>query len=223
MRKRISSTLWGLIFIVVGIGIAGDIAGAWDISMFFDGWWTLFLIIPGLFGMIEHGLRIGNSIMLVLGLALLACCRGYLPWELLYQLLVPTVIILIGLVMVVKNLFHLGSGRVKVPNSMRKEELVVFSGKNLVVTEDFYGIDADAVFGGLTIDLRQAKISEDISIDAMAVFGGVDILLPEYVTAKLSDISLFGGCSNNKGYRKGTGGPIVYVNAIALFGGVEVK
>lgn len=222
MRKRISSTLWGLIFIVVGIGIAGDMAGAWNFWQFFEGWWTLFLIVPALFSMIEKGITIGNSIIFTVGIALLACCRGYLPWEVLYQLLVPMVIILIGLVMVVKNLFHLSSDRVKVPNSMRGEELVVFSGKNLVVTDEFYGIDGDAIFGGLTIDLRRAKINEDISIDAMAVFGGVDILLPENVTVKLSDTSLFGGCSNNRGYHKGAG-PIVYVNAIALFGGVEVK
>lgn len=223
MRKRISSTLWGLLFIVLGIGIAGDIAGAWNFWQLVEGWWMLIFIIPALFSIIEHGIRIGNTIGLFFGVALFACCQGYLPWVLLYKLLVPAVIILIGLVMVLKNLFHLSMNRVKVPNSMRTEELVVFSGKNLIVTDEFYGIDADSVFGGLTIDLRRARISEDISIDATAVFGGVDIFLPENVTVKISDTSLFGGCSNSRGNHTGAGGPVVYVNAIALFGGVEVK
>ena len=139
--------------------------------------------------------------------------------------LVPVVMILIGGVMVFKNLFHLNLGRVKVPNEKRLEELVVFSGKNLVIQDTFYGIDGEAIFGGLTIDLRGAKIEENISIDAMAVFGGVDILLPANVSVKLSDLSLFGGCSNareNQPYG-GPVGPTVYVNATALFGGVEVK
>jgi hypothetical protein len=222
MRKRISSVLWGLIFIAAGVGIVGHMAGAWEINLLFAGWWTLFLIVPAVLGMVEHGIRIGNTIGLVLGVALLACCRGWLPWEVLSRMLVPTVMILIGGVMVFKNLFHLNLGRVKVPNEKRMEELVVFSGKNLVVNNEFYGIDGEAVFGGLTIDLRGAQITENISIDAMAVFGGVDILLPANVSVKLSDLSLFGGCSNSRNYSP-VAGPTVYVNATALFGGVEVK
>lgn len=222
MRKRISNTIWGLIFIAIGIGVAGSIAGAWSLAPFFEGWWTLLFIIPAVTSMIEHGFKISNSIFLTLGLALFACSRGYLPWEVLYRLAVPVVMILIGLVMVLKNLFHLGSRRVQVPNDMRREELVVFSGKNLVVNDSFYGMDGDAVFAGLTIDLRNAKIEQDISIDTMAVFGGVDILLPANVSVKLSDTSLFGGCSTTRPYRP-EDGVVVYVNAIALFGGVEVK
>ena len=222
MRKRISSVLWGLIFIAVGIGIVGAMAGAWEFNILFAGWWTLFLIVPAVLGMIEHGIRIGNSIGLVLGVALLACCRGWLPWEVLARMLVPTVMIVIGGVMVFKNLFHLNFGRVQVPNEKRMSELVVFSGKNLVIQNEFYGIDGEAVFGGLTIDLRGAQITENISIDALAVFGGVDILLPANVSVKLSDLSLFGGCSNGRNYSP-VDGPTVYVNATALFGGVEVK
>lgn len=222
MRKRISNVLWGLIFIAAGVGIVGHMAGAWEINLLFAGWWTLFLIVPAVLSIVEHGIRIGNSIGLVLGVALLACCQGWIPWEILSRMLVPTVMILIGGVMVFKNLFHLNLGRVKVPNDQRMEELVVFSGKNLVIQDQFYGIDGEAVFGGLTIDLRGAKIDENISIDALAVFGGVDILLPANVSVKLSDLSLFGGCSNSRNYTP-VSGPTVYVNATALFGGVEVK
>jgi len=222
MRKRISSTLWGLIFIAAGIGIVGAMAGAWELNISFAGWWTLFLIVPAVLGMVEHGIRIGNTIGFVLGVALLACCRGWLPWEVLSRMLVPVVMILIGGVMVFKNLFHLNLGRVKVPNEKRTEELVVFSGKNLVIQNEFYGMEGEAIFGGLTIDLRGAQITENISIDAMAVFGGVDILLPANVSVKLSDLSLFGGCSNSRNYSP-VDGPTVYVNATALFGGVEVK
>lgn len=222
MRKRISSTLWGLIFIAAGIGIVGAMAGAWEFNILFAGWWTVFLIVPAVLGMIEHGIRIGNTIGLVLGVALLACCQGWLPWEVLSRMLVPVVMILIGGVMVFKNLFHLNLGRVKVPNEKRMEELVVFSGKNMIVQNEFYGMEGEAIFGGLTIDLRGAQIKENISIDAMAVFGGVDILLPANVSVKLSDLSLFGGCSNSRNYSP-VDGPTVYVNATALFGGVEVK
>ena len=222
MRKRISNVLWGLILILAGIGIVGAMAGIWEFSTLFAGWWTLFLIIPAVLGMIEHGVRIGNTIGLVLGVALLACCRGLLPWEILAKMLVPSVMVIIGGVMIFKNLFHLNLGRVKVPNEKRMEELIVFSGKNLIIQNEFFGIDGEAIFGGLTIDLRGAQITENISIDTLAIFGGVDILLPANVNVKLSDLSLFGGCSNCH-KNNAIDGPTVYVNATALFGGVEVK
>ena len=56
----------------------------------------------------------------------------------------------------------------------------------------------------------------------LILFGGVDILLPANVSVKMSDLSLFGGCSNARNYSP-VAGPTVYVNATALFGGVEVK
>lgn len=222
MGKRISNVLWGLIFIAIGIGVAGSMAGLWELYPFFNGWWTLLIIVPAVTSVIGNGLRIANTVCLVVGLALLACCRGYLPWEAMYQLLVPVVFIVIGCVMVVKNLFHLGERKVQVPNDRRREELVVFSGKKLIINGEFYGIDGDAVFGGLTIDLRNAEISQNISIDVMAVFGGVEVLLPDNVLLNLSDTSMFGGCSNNR-KQYPADGPVVYVNAVALFGGVEVK
>lgn len=225
MRKRISNTLWGLLLILLGIGVVGDMMGAWEVNWLFRGWWTLFLILPSLFSIIGNGIRVGNTVGLVLGVSLYACVAGYLPWEVLHRLLVPVVLIIIGVVMVLKNLFHLSVSRVKVPNEKRIDELVVFSGKNLVVNDVFYGMEGEAAFGGLTIDLRNAKIEENVSIDALAVFGGVDILLPANVSAKLSDISLFGGCTNHREYSPANSpaGPTVYVNATALFGGVEVK
>jgi len=83
-------------------------------------------------------------------------------------------------------------------------------------------MDAEAYFGGLTVDLRNAVITQNISIDAIAVFGGVDILLPANVTVKLSDNSMFGGCSKHRN-NAAADAPTVYVNAVAMFGGVEVK
>lgn len=223
MRKRVGSILWGIVFIVVGVGLVGDIAGAWEFQPFFAGWWTLFMIVPAFISLIQNGIRISNTIWLLIGLALLACCRGLIEWSLLATLFVPVIFIVIGLIMVMRNLIHLGNRRVQVPSDKKKSESVVFSGKKLIVEDEFYGMDCDAVFGGITLDLRGATITQNISIDALAVFGGVDILLPANVQVKLSDTSLFGGCSNHYHSYSGENIPVVYINATALFGGVEVK
>lgn len=222
MRRRIGNVLWGIFFLLIGIGIAGNIFGAWEFFLFFHGWWTLFIIIPSFISIFSNGPRIGNMLGLTIGMLLLACVRGYMEWEVLWKLLVPLVFIIIGLGMVLRNIISVGGRRVTIPNGSKIEETVVFSSRRFVIEDVFYGMDADAIFGGVTVDLRQAKITQDVSMNLTAVFGGVDVLLPAGVRAVLSDTSLFGGCSNSR--RNGDEGTaIVYINAMALFGGVEVK
>lgn len=223
MRKRIGSILWGLIFVIAGAGIIGDMANLWEFRLLFTGWWTLFLIVPATISMIEKGIRVSNTITLLIGVALLACSRGVLEWSVLSSLFVPVIFVVIGLIMVMRNLFHLGMRKIEVPSDKRKTENIVFSGKKLVIEDDFYGMDIDAVFGGAVLDLRKAKITQNISIDALAVFGGVDVLLPANVRVVVNDTSLFGGCTNQYHSFSGDGIPTIYINATALFGGVEVR
>ena len=44
--KKVESILWGIVFIVLGLIIAGNVLGITNIKIFFNGWWTLFIIIP---------------------------------------------------------------------------------------------------------------------------------------------------------------------------------
>ena len=44
--NKISSLLWGLVFIIVGVIFGLNALDITNINVFFDGWWTLFIIIP---------------------------------------------------------------------------------------------------------------------------------------------------------------------------------
>lgn len=223
MRKRIGNVLWGLIFVAIGIGVIGEMGGAWEFQLFFDGWWTLFLILPAAIHIVENGIRISNTLCLLGGTAMLAACQNLITWDMLAALFLPVVLIVIGAIMIFKNLFHIGMRKVSIKTEDKRTESVVFSGKKLLVENEFKGMDCEAVFGGITLDLRRALITQNVSIDALAVFGGIDILLPANVKVCLSDTSLFGGCSNRFASNKDSEAPTVYLNATALFGGVEVK
>ena len=48
--KNITKILWGTTLIAVGGIIALNAFGIADIELFFDGWWTLFIIVPCLVG-----------------------------------------------------------------------------------------------------------------------------------------------------------------------------
>ncbi len=55
----------------MGVGFGGDALGLFDFELFFQGWWTLFIIVPCVMNIFENGLRRGNFIGTGIGLILL--------------------------------------------------------------------------------------------------------------------------------------------------------
>jgi len=84
---------------------------------------------------------------------------------------------------------------------------------------------AKAVFGGVDLDLREARFQPGITtIRCKAVFGGVDILVPPGVRLEMSGTGIFGGFGETPGDDDSLpDAPIVRVVGKAIFGGVSAK
>ncbi len=80
-----------------------------------------------------------------------------------------------------------------------------------------------AVFGTLTIDLRDAQLTTDIMVQTTAVFGSVNLLLPEGTPVRADGFSLFGSLHNHMSDQGEEGRPAVFVSGVNVFGGTEVK
>ena len=52
--KSFGNVLWGIVLIVVGLIIGGNALGITNINIFFDGWWTLFIIVPCFIGLFKE-------------------------------------------------------------------------------------------------------------------------------------------------------------------------
>ncbi|MEE1161236.1 MAG: DUF5668 domain-containing protein, partial [Acutalibacteraceae bacterium] len=74
--KKLSKILWGVVLILVGGIFALNAFDITDITVFFDGWWTLFIIIPCLVGIFSEREKTGNIIGLLIGVFLLLCCQN---------------------------------------------------------------------------------------------------------------------------------------------------
>ncbi len=90
---------FGLLLLVIGIIILLNALNIIPINIFFDGWWTLFLIIPALMSMSRQGITAGNIILLVLGVGFLLREQG---WN-FTQYLVPAIFIAVGVAILVKK------------------------------------------------------------------------------------------------------------------------
>lgn len=90
----------GIILLVIGVVVLFNAMDWWTIDIFFDGWWTLFLIIPAVMSMSRQGVTSGNLILLVLGVGFLL--NEQIGWE-FKKYLVPAIFIIIGLAIIFKK------------------------------------------------------------------------------------------------------------------------
>lgn len=224
--KKASSVLWGIVLIAAGVVLALNVFNITDINMFFDGWWTLFIIVPCAIGLFAEREKTGNIIGIVIGVLLLLCCQDVLSFSILWKLLVPVIIVISGLKMVLAGLF--GNKANEIMKKLRlegKEPKVgcaVFSGCDMSCDgEVFEGAELTAVFGGVDCDLRNAIIEKDCAVQVSAIFGGIDILVPDNINVKVSSNSIFGGVSNKTAVHQNA--PTLYVRGTCMFGGVEIK
>lgn len=52
--QKLNRILWGVVLVAVGVVFALNALHIVDINIFFDGWWTLFIIIPCTVGLITE-------------------------------------------------------------------------------------------------------------------------------------------------------------------------
>jgi len=217
---------YGAYFLLLfGTIIGLNVMGITNIEIFFDGWWTLFIIVPCFIGLFKEQEKLGNLIGLTIGVILLAAAQGVVSGELLVKLIVPIVLVSIGLSIIFKGVITASiTDKIKSVNKNDLESYcATFSEQKVdMAGVDFKGANLDAIFGSVTLDLNGANISQDRVIHATAIFGGVQIKVPQNVNVKVKSNSIFGGVSNKTNYRN-ENAPTLYINGSGIFGGVDIK
>lgn len=224
--KNVSKVLWGLVLIAIGLIIGLNSLEITNIDIFFDGWWTLFIIVPCFISLFnEKEEKTENIIGLIIGICLLLGAQDILPLDIIAKLIVPFILIMIGLSLIFKN--TLKKEITEKINAKKKEGL-----ENIVATfseqkvekdgETFEDSHLDAVFGGITLDLTRAKVDKETIIEASAIFGGITIIVPKDVNVKIKQTSIFGGVSN-KANNYDDAKKVIYIEAFCLFGGIDIK
>jgi hypothetical protein len=95
-----------------------------------------------------------------------------------------------------------------------------------VTSQNFQGGSVSANFGGVKLDLRQAKPSGNgATLDARAFLGGIDIVVPEEWDVEVNTSAFMGGVADERS-RPGahaTGAPGLVINGSATLGGISIK
>lgn len=230
MNKKAFSVIAGLIVICIGIGYGLAAFGIIDhFTIFFKGWWTIFIILPGVAMLFTRGSNKFVSLCVItIGVVVLLHQNDVLGNVKNY--IIPALIILFG-ISIILNAFtskkKLNTTFV-VPEIPDDGSIPVFEASFGEVKPDysgreFDGCSMDITFGGGTLDLRRATISKDVNITVNTAFSGVEILLPAGCRVDLQTSASFGGVDNKYISSDMTDVPVVHIYVTVSFGGVNIK
>lgn len=224
--KNIRRIIWGIVLILVAVVIALNALEIIDFNVFFSGWWTLFIIVPSAVDLITKKEKLGSAFFLAVGVVLLLCCQDVIGFDMLWKLLLPVIIAIIGIKLIVSSFKKDRSERIVNETQSRggtiDSKTAVFNGEKANYNgRAFDGTVLTACFGGVECDLRGAVIDHDCVIKASAIFGGVDIFVPDNVRVISNAVGIFGGVDVEKSDPNGA--YTIYIDGVALFGGIDIE
>ena len=229
--KQIKPIIWGLAIIALGVIFGGNAIGLFNIDVFFDGWWTLFIIVPGVISLFTDKEKLSSLVIIGIGVILLLAARDVFSYDIAWKVILAVVLIAIGLGLVFRSIFHTNNDKEigkKIEDlengKIMDSQTAIFSGNERTYNkESFQGSNIIAVFGGVDLDLINAKFEKDTVIKAFCAFGGIDITIPEDVQIKVKSAFIFGGASDERKDVTAKGKHTIYIDAAGAFGGVTIN
>lgn len=186
-------------------------------------WWPVVLIVIGILKALDPRGRTGGFVLAIVGTVLLLGNLAMIDWDL--GDLIPLLIALLG----AKLIWDAVRRRQAPASSSDPSEIVhafaLMGGIHRQITaREFRGGDANAIMGGVELDLRHAQLKdgETAVIDAFAMWGGVEITVPEGWQVEGEVLPLLGGFDDKTTNRSGSG-PRLLVRGAAVMGAIVVK
>ena len=222
--KKLPGIIFGVLLMAAGVIFALDALDIAHINIFFDGWWTLFIIVPSLCGLVTSRDKTGNLIVLLIGVYLLLAARNIIEYKVLGKLFVPVIIVLIGLKVLMKSIKG-DNSEPRPVNDENTECMAAFEVKNADYTgESVRTAKVGAVFGGAKCNLAGTVFEGKSHIDVFCLFGGAEIIISENVDVKINAFCLFGGISDKRIVKNNVEKTAeLTINGFCLFGGADIK
>lgn len=188
-------------------------------------WWPVVLVLIGIVQLVNRrGSWVGPVVLILFGAGFLLDEGGVIDFDL--GDLIPLAIALLG----GKLIWEAVTRRPRNAEAIGESDAVIHAFammaavKRKCIAREFRGGDANAIMGGVELDLREAQMraGEDVILDAFAWWGGVEIRVPQNWRVVGQVLPLMGAFEDNT-HPSDAGGPILTIRGTAIMGAIEVK
>lgn len=221
MSQSLPRLLLGGAIIFLGVGFLLDSFGVWTFGEFFADWWPALIILAGLVSIYANRrMLLWPTFIIAAGTLVLLQNLKVIDVN-VWQVIWPLVLIVAGLSFVMRG----SIGRAKKFSDNTSDISLAFSGMESANTSDNYeGGKINVAFGGVELDLREAKIKNNTArLEIFVAFGGVELRVPKEWDVRTNGLPLFGGWENTTSKPTGKNPPVLEIAGTCMFGGVEIK
>ena len=188
-------------------------------------WWPVILVlIGGVQLMNRHAGRIGPVLLMILGVLLLLDEARVIDFDL--GDLVPLAIAFLGgkLIWEAVTRRQRRSGVAEESDAVIHSIAMMAAVKRKSIAQEFRGGDANAIMGGVELDLRSAQIrqGDEAVLDVFAWWGGIEIKVPPHWRIVGNVLPVMGAFEDNT-HPTGDPGPTLRIRGTVIMGGVDVK
>jgi len=217
--------LFGLVLVTLGVLWTLDNLGVPGIGEALR-WWPAFLIAYGLMRItgIDGTRRIGSGMIFTLiGAWLLARGLGWVHvsiWNLW-----PMWMILVGGSLVWRSLRGPGVDDGGIDRGAYPRPFAFMGGtQRRVESQEFLGLEATAVMGGIEADLTGARPRGNAVVaEVFAWWGGIELIVPEDWRVSTEVTPIMGGVEDTSRFAGGEAATTLVVRGLVIMGGVEIK
>lgn len=224
MKASYKTRFVGLLFLAGGIVYLGEQFGFWSFSIFSPGWWSIFLIVPAIFSMIDVGFRFSNCVVLLLGAYFILDANDWIDYRLTTGAIFSLLCMIFGMKLIIgsksvyKDKEH---SHVEAKDGIKNIHTnACFSNKRIRAKGIVNSLDAQCIFGTQLIDLSEADVHDMQYCTIDNVFGSVDVIVRDDINFVVKHENIFGSCEIQD---EPAGIYDLYIKTSCVFGKIRLR
>jgi len=207
---------------VVGVGILALLGsvGLYDFGNLAAQWWPLLVIFAGVIALISNPRQFVVPLAIVAVGVLFQLRQFDIVSFDVWQLFWPIIIISIG----VSILMNRTVKNSKEYSADSTNLSVYFSGSETRNgSQDYKGGNISTAFGGVELDLRDAKIKGTATLNVSVILGGLELRVPREWNIESRVTPILGGVESRALNNGKAGAPTLIITGDVILGGVDIK
>lgn len=190
-------------------------------NIFFNGWWTLFILIPSLGSLLFYSNKLTSLYTVTIGVLILLSCYDILSIKKCFTILLCLGIILIG-INIVKSTILIPKKKDSNTNYVPLYYAILGATEERV-SVPFDGASVKACFGHIILDLSDSKVSDNSTMKILSIFGTTELIVPSNVEVITKNINILGGTENLTESNKSKNKKKLYIESLSILGSTKIK